>query len=189
MIKSFECLFETMARSDREKAIREFLASPPFNRRNIGDDEVRTFDIALTHDSHSNEEAQSGRTKESYERLEFLGDAVIELAVCEYIYSGTRLSEGEMTIFKNTTVSNANMSLRILEAGIDIDNVILVGEGHKDKRTGDNVIEENMRADAFEALLGAVYELYGFGEAKRIVRDVLIEVPWDMDAYYKIDVP
>ena len=170
-----------MARSDREKAVREFLASPPFRKRNIGDDEVRLFDIALTHDSYSNEEAQSGRTKESYERLEFLGDAVIELAVCEHIYERTRHSEGEMTVFKNTTVSNANISLRILACNIDIDNMLLVGEGHKDKRTGNNTIEENMRADAFEALIGAVYEMYGFGEAKRIVREVLIEVLWDMD--------
>jgi dsRNA-specific ribonuclease len=79
--------------------------------------------------------------------------------------------------------------LRILACNIDIDNVLLVGEGHKDKRTGDNVIEENMRADTFEALMGVVYELYGLDEAKRIVREVLIEVPWDMDAHYKIDVP
>jgi len=166
-----------MARRDREKAVREFLASPPFGRRNISDEEVKMFDIALTHDSHSNEEAQSGRTKESYERLEFLGDAVIELAVCEYIYGTTQLNEGEMTVFKNTTVSNANISSRISEAGIDIDTVILVGEGHRDKRTGNNMIEENMRADAFEALIGAVYVMYGIDEAKRIVREVLIDVP------------
>jgi dsRNA-specific ribonuclease len=64
--------------------------------------------------------------------------------------------------------------MRVMEAGIDIDGSLLVGEGHREKRTGDNIIEENMRADAFEAILGAGYLLYGMDEAKRIVRDVFL---------------
>jgi len=171
-----------MARSEREKAVREFLASHPFNRRNISDREVELFDIALTHDSHANEEAQAGRIKESYERLEFLGDAVMDLAVCEYIYSKTQLNEGEMTIFKNMMVSNANISSRILVSGIDIDDHLLVGVGHKDKRTGANVIEENMRADAFEALLGAAYTLYGIDEARRIIYEMFMDPQQDAGA-------
>ena len=171
-----------MARSEREKAVRELLASHPFNIRNISDSEAELFDIALTHDSYSNEEAQAGRDKGSYERLEFLGDAVMELAVCEYIYSNTQLKEGEMTVFKNKTVSNANMSSRILLSGMNIDGSIAVGEGHKDKRTGENIIEESMRADAFEALLGAVYLLYGLDEAKRIVYEVFTDPLQDDDA-------
>jgi len=170
-----------MVRREREKIIREFLASRPFNRRNISEHEVELFDIALTHDSYANEEAQAGRTKESYERLEFLGDAVIDLAVCEYIYRNTGFKEGEMTIFKNMTVSNANMSSRIILSGIEMDGSLLVGEGHKDKRTGENVIEENMRADAFEALIGAAYLLYGTDEAKRIVYEMLTDPQKDAD--------
>jgi len=168
-----------MVKREREKTVREFMASHPFNRRNLNDREVELFDAALTHDSYANEEEQAGRTKGSYERLEFLGDAVMELAVCEYIYSKTQLSEGAMTDFKIDMVSNKNMSSRIIRSGMDIDGSILVGEGHRDKRNGENIIEENMRADAFEALLGAVYLLYGIGEAKRIVYEMFIDPPKD----------
>ncbi|MCL2143607.1 MAG: ribonuclease III domain-containing protein [Methanomassiliicoccaceae archaeon] len=159
---------------EREKAIRKFLAAPPFGRRNVPADHIEMFSAALTHDSYANEEASRSSGTRSYERLEFLGDAVLELAVCEFIYSDTELNEGAMTDLKKDIVCNKNISLRVTEAGIDIDDSLLVGEGHKEKRTGSNVIEENMRADAFEAVLGAVYLLYGIEEAERIVREVLI---------------
>ena len=164
-------------RRDREMRIREFLAAPPFNKRNISSEEIDMFSAALTHDSHSNETISKGVNEMSYERLEFLGDAVMGLAVCEYIYSNTDLSEGEMTKFKIDKVCNENISLRVKEAGIDIDNVLLVGEGHKDKRTGRNIVEDGMRADAFEAILGAVYLLYGQDEAKRIVSEIFLQQP------------
>jgi len=164
-----------MARRSREMSIREFLASPPFNRRNVSDEEIRMFDTALTHDSHSNEAASRGEKEGSYERLEFLGDAVLGLAVCEHIFSNTDLSEGEMTAFKIDKVCNENISSRVKEYGMDIDDVILVGEGHKDRRTSRNIIEDGMRADAFEAVLGAVYLLYGMDEARRIVTEMFLE--------------
>jgi len=161
-------------RRAREKAIREFMAAPPFGRRNISDDEIELFDAALTHDSYANEETSRNHAKTPNERLEFLGDAVMELTVCEHIYRNTGLSEGAMTEIKNGIVCNRNISARVTEYGIDIDGSLLVGEGHREKRTGNNVVEENMRADAFEAVLGAVYILYGADEAKRIVHEVFL---------------
>jgi len=161
-------------RREREMAIREFLAAPPFRKRNVSDHELQMFDAALTHDSYANEELSRGVKRNSYERLEFLGDAVLSLAVCEHIYSNTELSEGGMTDYKIEKVCNENISLRVSEHGMNIDGTLLVGEGHKDKH-GKNVIEDNMRADAFEAVLGAVYVLYGSDEAERIVKEVLLE--------------
>ena len=162
-------------RREREMRLREFLAAPPFGRRNVPDDEIEMFDIALTHDSYANEEASRNNRRPSYERLEFLGDAVMELIVCEFIYSSTGSDEGAMTDLKKDMVCNRNISSRVTEAGIDIDGSLLVGEGHKEKRTGNNVVEENMRADAFEAILGAVYLLYGMDEARRIVHAVFLD--------------
>ncbi|MCL2607805.1 MAG: ribonuclease III domain-containing protein [Methanomassiliicoccaceae archaeon] len=164
-----------MAERGREMKIREFLAAPPFRRRNIGNDEVEIFSVALTHDSYANEERSRSNRTESYERLEFLGDAVMELIVCEYIYSNTEMNEGAMTDFKNRVVCNRNISSRTIEAGVDIDGALLVGEGHRKKRTGENIIEDNMRADAFEAVLGAVYIMYGMDEAKRIVAEMFLK--------------
>jgi len=164
----------TASRRSREMKIREFLAAYPFGKRNISEEEIELLNTALTHDSYANEEATRNNGTASYERLEFLGDAVMELIVCEHIYNSGEMNEGKMTETKNNIVSNRNMSVCVLKAGIDIDSSLRVGEGHKDKRTGNNVIEENMRADAFEAVLGAVYILYGMEEAKRIVREVFL---------------
>jgi dsRNA-specific ribonuclease len=61
------------------------------------------------------------------------------------------------------------------EKGVDVDNVLAVGEGHRGKRTNENIIEENMRSDAFEAVLGAVYLLYGMDEAGRIVKELFFD--------------
>jgi ribonuclease-3 len=159
----------------REMRIREFLASPLFSRRNVSDKEIEIFDTALTHDSYANEEASRSNGTGSYERLEFLGDAVMDMIVCEHIYSNTELKEGAMTDVKNIIVCNRNISMRVIGSGMRIDDSLLVGEGHKEKRTGDNIIEENMRADAFEAVLGAVYLLYGLDEAKRIVHETFLK--------------
>jgi len=156
--------------ADRKQVIREFLARPPFMKRNVPDDVLDLFLSALTHDSYSNE----CNVSESYERLEFLGDAVIELIICEHIYRTTNDPEGNMTIMKQDIVANRKMSSKILEKGLDIDNVLSVGNGHIDKGTKTNVLEENMRADAFEALIGAAYLTYGMEEAKRIVFEILL---------------
>jgi ribonuclease-3 len=169
MIKSVN-YFQGAMVSHREKMIREFIAAPPFRKRNIGADEIKLFDAALTHDSYANEEASRNNVVESYERLEFLGDAVMDMTVCEYIYQNTGLKEGEMTDMKNNIVCNRNISSKVTEAGMDIDSLLLVGEGHRTRAK--NIIEDNMRADAFEALLGAVHILYGPEEVGRVVREV-----------------
>jgi len=79
-----------------------------------------------------------------------------------------------MTIMKQDIVANRKMSSKILEKGLDLDAVLLVGNGHIDKGTKTNVLEENMRADAFEALIGVMYLAYGMDEAKRIVFETLL---------------
>ena len=76
-----------------------------------------------------------------------------------------------MTDFEQEIVANRKISERVLSKGLDIDSVLLVGHGHRNAKG--NVIEENMRADSFEALIGAVYILYGMDEARRIVKEVL----------------
>ena len=64
-----------------------------------------------------------------------------------------------------------SLSVRsLLQNGLlDIDSAMLVGHGHRVP----GGISEKMRADAFEALIGAVYLIYGMDEARRIVREVL----------------
>ena len=154
-----------------ERDVRGFIARRPFSRTGLSEKEIGLFCAALTHDSYSDEATKLDppRTVESYERLEFLGDAVVELLACERVFNDTDLKEGKMTDFKQSIVGNEEISEKVLRYGLDIDSVMLVGHGHRVP----GGISVKMRADAFEALIGAVYVLYGLDEARRIVEEVL----------------
>jgi ribonuclease-3 len=160
--------------SDFEKGVREFLARQPFGYRSIPQEHLALFCTALTHDSFSNEalDMDPPRNIPSYERLEFLGDAVLEFLVCEHVYRDTDISEGPMTDYKQDKVANSRLSQRILDKGIGIDGIMRVGHGHMKGQS--KSIEDNMRADCFEALIAAVYLSYGLDEARRIVSEVVL---------------
>ena len=155
------------------KDVREFMARPPFGRKGLSETEISLLCTALTHDSYSSEALNLPEPKklESYERLEFLGDSILEFIACDHIYRNSDLKEGRMTDFKQEIVANRKISEKLLQKGLDIDSVMLVGHGHRNGKG--NVIEENMRADAFEALIGSIYLLFGLEEARRIVLEVL----------------
>ena len=161
--------------SDFEMSVREFLARPPFCFRKLSEQQLSLFCTALTHDSYSHEAADMDppRKVESYERLEFLGDSILEFVVCEHVYLDTEVSEGPMTDYKQDKVANHMLSQRILDKGVGIDSVMRVGNGHV--RGHSKAIEENMRADCFEALIAAVYLSFGMDEARRVVREVVLE--------------
>ena len=153
------------------RKVREFLARPPFLKRDIPEDDLDLFCEALTHDSYSHEAGISY----SYERLEFLGDAVIELVVCEHIYRSGAGSEENMTDRKKEFVANKNISSRIVEKGLDIGSVMLMGKGHVDRVTKENIPEDGMCADSFEALVAGFYLIYGLEEVRRVVSAILID--------------
>ena len=68
-------------------------------------------------------------------------------------------------------IEMAAKNQRILENGPDIDSIMRVGKGHL--KNGKS-IEENMRADCFEALVAAVYLTYGLDEARRLVSETVL---------------
>ncbi|MDR2845962.1 MAG: hypothetical protein LBV63_01625, partial [Candidatus Methanoplasma sp.] len=78
-----------------------------------------------------------------------------------------------MTEKKQEHVSDKDISLRVLKSGMDLDSVMLLGNGHIDSE-GNNVVEESMRAGAFEALAGALYISRGLEFARRII-DMILE--------------
>lgn len=162
--------------SDFEMGVREFLAKEPFCFRGLTKDQMTLFCSALTHDSYSNEarDMDPPRIVESYERLEFLGDAVLEFLVCEIVYRSTNLKEGAMTDYKQDKVCNHMISERLLTKGVDVDRAMRVGLGHMG-HAGSKKIEENMRADSFEALIGAIYLTFGMDKAREIVIKTLID--------------
>lgn len=106
---------------------------------------------ALTHRSYLNEHKSLQR--EHNERLEFLGDAVLELIVTEHLFRNYPNPEGDMTNWRSSLV-NANM-LGSLAEEINLYDYLLMSRGEaKDSNTK---ARRYILANAFEALIGAIY--------------------------------
>ena len=73
------------------------------------------------------------------------------------------------TIHMKKVDAGQTISLKVQRYGLDIDSAMLVGHGHRVP----NGISEKMRADAFEAIIGAIYILYGLEDARKVVEEVL----------------
>lgn len=132
--------------------------------------------IALTHSSYSNEHANI----QNYERLEFLGDAVLELVISDYFYLNTKYKEGQMTKHRASFVCEAALATYAKSLGIDKE--IIVGAGQK------NNINDTIIADVFEAIIGAIYLDQGFATAKRYIDTIVIpyiKKGFDFNSDYK----
>ncbi|HEY4504370.1 MAG TPA: ribonuclease III [Candidatus Paceibacterota bacterium] len=118
---------------------------------------------AFTHRSYLNE--HKGFPLEHNERLEFLGDAVLELVVTEYLYTlYPNKTEGELTSIRAALVNTISLSKVANKIGLD--NYLLLSRGEaKDKGRARAVIWAN----AFEALIGALYLDGGYNTSKRFL--------------------
>lgn len=106
---------------------------------------------------------------ESYERLEFLGDAVLELAVSELIFiKKPEFTEGELTKTRAALVNEGMLSA--VAKGLDIGSYIVLGKG--EQNTG-GAEKPSILADIIEAIIGAVYIDGGFDNAKTVVQKLL----------------
>ena len=131
------------------------------NKYGIKFNNPKLLEVALTHSSYSNE--FGGK---NYERLEFLGDAVLQIIMSEYFYNNTVYSEGEMSKERASYV--CEQALRVYSEDIGLIPYIKVGHGEE------NDISDNIIADIFESVLGAVYLDQGLEKAKEIVYDIAI---------------
>ena len=167
--------------SEFEMSVRQFLARPPFSLRGLTADELSVFCTALTHDSYSNEARNAGREVASYERLEFLGDAIIEFLVCEAAFSDASLAtERDLTDYKISKVNNDSLGEVLSERVSGLEDAIRVGNGHI-AEGGGKVLSPDMRADIFEALVAAVYLTRGMDAVRELVRRLLLRPsghPW-----------
>ena len=118
---------------------------------------------ALTHSSYANE-VRIKKISDN-ERLEFLGDAVLELTSSEYIFNRyTDMSEGKMTKLRASIVCEPTLALCARSFGLD--KYIMLGKGEENTggRSRDSII-----SDACEALIGAIYLDGGFANAKEFI--------------------
>ena len=118
---------------------------------------------ALTHSSFANE--QKINKWDDYERIEFLGDAVLELVSSEYLYrENPRLSEGELTKMRSSMVCEP--ALAYCARDIDLGKFIFLGKG--EEATGGRG-RESITSDVLEAIIGAVYLDGGLEAAKAFI--------------------
>jgi len=125
------------------------------------------LNLALCHRSFANER---GDGTGNNERLEFLGDSVLGLAVAEYLYESLPdRPEGDLAKIKSFVVSEASLSE--IARGLRVDNFILIGKG--EEYSGGRA-KKAILADAFEAIIGAFFLDSGFREARRFVLEFLV---------------
>lgn len=126
---------------------------------------------ALTHRSYLNE--NTAWHSDHNERLEFLGDAVLELIVTEYLYATYPNPEGEMTNWRAALV-NSVMLAKVAQK-FDLNTYLLLSRGEA-KDTGR--ARQYILANAVEAVIGAIYIDQGYGAAQRFIETfVLGELP------------
>ena len=115
---------------------------------------------ALSHSSYANEKKRPGG---SNERLEFLGDSVLSIVVSEYLYTHlTSVAEGDLTKMRASLV--CEKSLHIFAQQINLGDYLLLGKG--EENTGGRE-RPSILADAFEAVIAAVYLDGGMEAAKK----------------------
>ena len=121
---------------------------------------------AFLHSSYINE---SPEKLDSNERLEFLGDAVIELAVSDYLFGRFKaLSEGELTKIKSVVVSGPVLAEKAKELGLD--KCLLLGKGEAEAGGRER---RSILAAAFEALVGLLFAHEGYERTRQFVLEHL----------------
>ena len=132
---------------------------------------IELLQEAMTHRSFLNEN-RSYQLNHN-ERLEFLGDAVLELVVTEHLYKSYDNPEGELTNWRAALV-NGEMLAKVGES-IGIGEFLLMSKGEK-KDIGK--ARQYLLANAMEAIIGSIYLDRGYGKAKEFIENYIIcELP------------
>ena len=123
---------------------------------------------ALTHSSFANE--KKIKIFGNYERLEFLGDAVLELVSSEYLFrEHQNLSEGKLTRLRSSMVCEPALAYCAREIGLE--KYIRLGRGEEATGGRDR---DSITSDVFEAVIGAIFLDSGLKEAKRFIEDFVM---------------
>lgn len=124
--------------------------------------DITLFITALTHRSYVNEHRKSA--VEHNERLEFLGDAILELVVSDFLYQHFDEPEGIMTAWRSALVRTESIGAASYEIGYI--HLIRLSKGEK---LGNSRTHASIIADCFEAVTGAIYLDQGFEAAKDFI--------------------
>ena len=127
--------------------------------------DLKLYNTAFSHSSYVNEH----KDKRDYERLEFLGDAVVDLVVADYLYSNYSEDEGEMTKVRASYVcENA-----LYEYSINLGLNKYIKVGHGEEKEGGKY-KKAIVADIFEALMGAIYLDLGYATVRNVILKIVV---------------
>lgn len=135
-----------------------------YERFNIVPNHKSLYIQAFTHTSYANEHGLK-----SYERLEYLGDAVLELVMSEYLFKNTEFEEGKMTKLRAHYVCEA--ALYEYSIRLHLNDYILLGHG-EEQSGGRN--RKAIVADIFEAFIGAMFLDQGLEFVKKFIYENII---------------
>lgn len=123
---------------------------------------------ALTHSSFANEKHMKKHSDN--ERLEFLGDAVLELVSSEFLFQNyPKLPEGDLTKFRASLVCEPTLAYCTKE--MDLGKYLFLGKG--ENQTGGRM-RKSILSDALESVIGAIYLDGGFEEAKAFIHRFIL---------------
>ena len=130
-------------------------------------DQLELLVTAFTHRSYVNEHKKT--VKEHNERLEFLGDAVLELVVTEYLYANFSDPEGVLTNWRSALVRTE--SIGAAATRLEFEPLLRLSRGEK---RGTARARAQILANAFEAVIGALYLDQGYEAAKSFITENLL---------------
>ena len=141
---------------------------------------VSLLENALSHSSYANEHYHNSLM--SNERLEFLGDSILGMAVAEYLYRNfPDRHEGELTRMRADMV--CEKSLAVIANRLELGKYLLLGHGEE---TGGGRERDSTLADAVESIIAACYLDGGYEAALRFIRKfVLSDIP--VEQYHNVD--
>ena len=122
---------------------------------------------AFTHRSYLNEHKKT--VSAHNERLEFLGDAVLELVVTEYLYSSFSDPEGILTNWRSALVRTESIGAAAARCGFEA--MLRLSRGEK---RGTDRAREQILANSFEAVVGSMYLDHGYDAAKKFITNNLL---------------
>lgn len=136
-----------------------------FEKLSITPKNTNLYKTAFSHSSYANEHY----AKTDYERLEFLGDAVVDLVIADYLYNNKHDKEGEMTKIRASYV--CENALCEYSNNLGLNKYIRVGHG-EEKEGGK--YKKAIVADIFEAFIGAIYVDLGYATARKVVLNIIV---------------
>lgn len=132
-----------------------------FEKLDINPTNINLYYQAFTHSSYTNENPSF----QNYERLEFLGDAVLEIIVSDYLYKERHLEEGTMTKLRANYV--CEKACATYARDLNFEKEIKLGNNEE--------VNDTIIADVFEAFIGAVYLDKGFEFVNKLIRKIIVE--------------